>query len=152
VGLKRGWEKRKGEIGGFRGESGDGTVWKPCEIVLKEGGQLKPVRVRNMAIEHLKAENFNSVVSSGMVVVDFWAEWCGPCRMMGPVFDELSNEMDGVKFAKVNITESQDLAQKFGVMSIPTLVLFKDGKEVDRMMGAIPKGMLKNWIENKSKL
>lgn len=105
-----------------------------------------------MAVEHLKAENFDSVVSSGMVVVDFWAEWCGPCRMLGPVFEELSGEMDSVKFAKVDITANQEIAQKYGVMSIPTLVLFKDGKEVDRMMGAIPKGMLKNWIENKSKL
>jgi thioredoxin 1 len=104
-----------------------------------------------MAIEHLKAENFDSVVSSGLVVVDFWAEWCGPCRMLEPVFEELSGEMDGVKFAKVNITESQEIAQKYGVMSIPTLVLFKDGKEIDRMMGAIPKGMLRSWIENKSK-
>ena len=102
-----------------------------------------------MAVEHLNVENFDSAVSSGLVVVDFWAEWCRPCIMMGPVFEELSGEMDAVKFAKVNITESQELAQKFGVMSIPTLVLFKDGKEADRMMGAVPKDMLRKWIESK---
>lgn len=102
-----------------------------------------------MAVEHLNVENFDSAVSSGLVVVDFWAEWCRPCIMMGPVFEELSGEMDAVKFAKVNITDSQELAQKFGVMSIPTLVLFKDGKEADRMMGAVPKDMLRKWIESK---
>ena len=83
------------------------------------------------------------------MLLDVWAEWCGPCRMLGPIFEELSGEMEGVKFAKVDITSSKALADKFGVMSIPTIILLKDGKEVDRMMGAVPKEHLKQWVENK---
>ena len=99
--------------------------------------------------EALNSANFDSAIAKGTVLVDFWAEWCGPCRMLIPVFEELSKEMKKVKFAKVNITESEEIAQKFGVMSIPTLILFRDGKEVGRTMGALPKDMLKKWIESK---
>ena len=94
-------------------------------------------------------ENFDSETASGAVLVDFWAEWCGPCRMLGPIFEELSGEMEGVKFGKVDITTNEELAKKFGVMSIPTLILFKDGKEVERIMGAVPKERLKEWVESK---
>ena len=69
--------------------------------------------------------------------------------MLGPIFEELSGEIEQVKFAKVDISENQDLAQKFSVMSIPTLILLKDGKEEDRMMGVVPKEALKDWIESK---
>ena len=102
-----------------------------------------------MSIVHLNSENFEAETSKGLVLVDFWAEWCGPCRMLGPIFEEVSGEIEQVKFAKVDITENQELAQKFGVMSIPTIVLFKDGKEEDRMMGVVPKEALKDWIESK---
>ena len=102
-----------------------------------------------MAVEHLKSDSFDAYVAEGVVLVDFWAEWCGPCRMLGPIFEELSGEMEGVKFAKVDITASEDLAKKFGVQSIPTIILLKDGKEVDRMMGAVPKDNLKQWVESK---
>lgn len=99
--------------------------------------------------EALNSANFDSAIAKGTVLVDFWAEWCGPCRMFIPVFEELSKEMKKVKFAKVNITQDEEIAQKFGVMSIPTLILFRDGKEVGRTMGALPKDMLKKWIESK---
>ena len=102
-----------------------------------------------MAVEHLDSESFDAYVAEGVVLVDFWAEWCGPCRMLGPIFEELSGEMEGVKFAKVDITGSKDLAEKFGVMSIPTLILFKNGEEAGRMMGAVPKEQLKQWVEEK---
>lgn len=102
-----------------------------------------------MSVVHLNAENFEAETSKGLVLVDFWAEWCGPCRMLGPIFEELSGEIEQVKFAKVDISENQELAQKFGVMSIPTLVLLKDGKEEDRMMGVVPKETLKDWLESK---
>lgn len=107
------------------------------------------VREIKMSVEHLDKASFDSAVEKGVTIVDFWAEWCGPCRMLGPVFEELSGEMGEIKFAKVNISENEELAQKFGVMSIPTLILFKDGKEVDRMMGAIPKENLKAWLGGK---
>lgn len=102
-----------------------------------------------MSVVHLNAENFEAETSKGLVLVDFWAEWCGPCKMLGPIFEELSGEIEQVKFAKVDISENQDLAQKFSVMSIPTLILLKDGKEEDRMMGVVPKEALKDWIESK---
>ncbi len=99
--------------------------------------------------EALNSANFDSTVAKGTTVVDFWASWCGPCRMLAPIFEELSKEVKGVKFAKVDITESEEIAQKYGVMSIPTLIIFKNGKEVDRRMGALPKDLLKKWIESK---
>ena len=99
--------------------------------------------------EALNSANFDSFVGKGTVLVDFWASWCGPCRMLAPVFEELGKEVKKVKFAKVDITENEEIAQKYGVMSIPTLIIFKDGKEIDRRMGALPKDLLKKWIESK---
>lgn len=82
------------------------------------------------------------------VLVDFWAEWCGPCRMLAPVVDELAEEFkDQVEVVKLNIEESPEAATKFGVRSIPTLMLFKDGKAHATKVGALPKAKLKEWIE-----
>lgn len=91
----------------------------------------------------------NDVLKSNVpVVVDFWAEWCGPCRVIAPIVEELSKEYDGkVQFAKVNVDESPDLAGRFGVQGIPTLIIFKDGKEVGRLVGAAPKSRLAQEIE-----
>ncbi len=77
------------------------------------------------------------------VLVDFWAEWCGPCKMVLPVLDDIAREMAGqVKICKVNVDDSQDLAAEYNVMSIPTLMIFKGGKIVDQMVGALPKGKI----------
>ncbi|MBF0384934.1 MAG: thioredoxin [Candidatus Omnitrophica bacterium] len=84
------------------------------------------------------------------VLVDFWAEWCGPCRMMGPVIDQVAEEMSGkIKVGKINVDEAQQLASQFNVMSIPTLILFKNGKVAEQFVGAMPKEALLNKIKAK---
>ena len=94
-----------------------------------------------MATVKVTSANFEEEVlkSNKPVLVDFWAAWCGPCQMVGPVVEEISEENPDIKVCKVDIDEFQDLAAKFGVMSIPTLIVFKDGKEVNRTLGAQPK-------------
>lgn len=97
----------------------------------------------------LTAENFDEVVQNSPVpcLVDFWAEWCGPCRMLGPVIDELAEDYDGeVKVCKVNIDEQSELAMRFKVMTIPTVILFKNGEAVDKSVGAVPKSNFVNMI------
>jgi thioredoxin 1 len=95
-------------------------------------------------VHELTPQTFSTVISKGNVVVDFWAPWCGPCRMMAPVFDEVSKEQKTVTFAKVNVDEEQNasIASQFNIQSIPTIVYFKDGKVVDTTMGAMPKQAL----------
>ncbi len=81
------------------------------------------------------------------VVVDFWAEWCGPCKMIGPSLEEIAKELDGkVRIAKVNVDENPGIAGQLGIRSIPTLMLYKDGKVASQKVGAAPKGELKRWI------
>lgn len=88
----------------------------------------------------LTAANFDETTKEGVVLVDFWAPWCGPCRMIGPIIEELAEDYDGkAKICKVNTDEEQDIAVKFGIRSIPTVLLFKDGEMVDQMVGAASK-------------
>lgn len=84
----------------------------------------------------LNEQNFNEEISSGVTLVDFWAEWCGPCQIMLPILDELTTKMEGkAKIAKVNVDENPSIAAQFRVMSIPTLIVFKDGQPVEQMVG-----------------
>ncbi|OGU60695.1 MAG: thioredoxin [Ignavibacteria bacterium GWF2_33_9] len=92
---------------------------------------------------NLDDENFNSTTKSNIALVDFWADWCAPCKMMNPILNELANEVDeNVKICKLNVDTQQKLAMKFGVRSIPTLIILKNGKEVSRFVGVKPKHYL----------
>ena len=100
-----------------------------------------------MAAEHLNDSNFAAKIASGVTLVDFFATWCGPCRMLGPIVEEIADECDG-SFAvyKVDVDECGDIAMDFGIMSVPTLIIFKDGAEAERMIGVQPKAAILDAI------
>ncbi|MEH7125645.1 thioredoxin [Bacillus sp. JJ1532] len=96
-----------------------------------------------MAIINATDQSFSTETGSGVVLADFWAPWCGPCKMIAPVLEELDTEMgDKVKIVKLDVDENQETAGKYGVMSIPTLIVFKDGEVVDKVVGFQPKEAL----------
>ncbi|MCR8645252.1 thioredoxin [Paenibacillus sp. N1-5-1-14] len=100
-----------------------------------------------MAIVNVTDQTFKAEVESeGTVLVDFWAPWCGPCKMIAPILDELSQEVSN-KIAKVNVDDNAESAARFGVMSIPTLIVFKDGQPVDKLVGLQSKDALKSVLE-----
>ena len=91
-----------------------------------------------MAIMHLTKDNFDSVTSSGLVLVDFWATWCGPCRMQAPILEELDKQLNGkVKICKLDVDDEPAIAQRFGVMSIPTLMVFRNGEMISKEVGVL---------------
>lgn len=103
-----------------------------------------------MAVIELTKENFQNEVANSTqpVLIDFWASWCGPCRMVSPVIDEIAEETAGIKVGKVNVDEQRELASAFGIVSIPTLIVMKDGKVVKKSMGAQPKRNILRMLEN----
>ena len=103
------------------------------------------------AVTSVTNDTFDSVVlqSKSLVLVDFWAKWCGPCKIIAPVVEELAKEYAGkVNFAKVNTDENADLASRYNIRGIPTLIFFKDGKMMDQVVGAVPKAQLKSKLDS----
>ena len=103
-------------------------------------------------IKNLSLDNFDNEISSSNipVLVDFWAEWCGPCKSLGPILEEISEDLkDKLQVVKVNLDENQDLAMKYSIRSIPTLLLFKEGELVDTKVGLLPKSDLVEWLDSK---
>jgi thioredoxin 1 len=129
-----------------------GIIRPPCRVSMQRGHTLKTngdtTLMASDAIVEITRDNFESEVlkSDKPVLVDFWAEWCGPCRMVAPVLDEIAAERENVRIAKINVDQNQELAMQFQVSSIPTFVLFKDGQVADRMLGAMPKAAFEDFI------
>ena len=95
-----------------------------------------------MSVQKLNQNNFNKAIANGTALVDFYADWCGPCRMVSPIVDEIAEERSDITVGKVNVDDENALAMKYGVMSIPTLIVFKDGQEKTRIVGARPKAAI----------
>jgi len=95
----------------------------------------------------LTDSNFKDEIASGLVLVDFWAPWCAPCRMLGPIIEEVANEVEGVTVGKLNVDENPMVAGQFQIMSIPTVMLFKDGKAVETIVGLRPKDAYLQAVE-----
>ncbi|MBO6145437.1 MAG: thioredoxin [Bacilli bacterium] len=101
-------------------------------------------------IKQVNSEEFKKEIKDGVVFVDFFANWCGPCKMLSPVVEQLSEDIKDVKFIKVDVDAASEVAAEYGVMSIPTLIIFKDGKEISKQIGLMPKDALVDFInENK---
>ena len=94
----------------------------------------------------LTSEEFNEKIANGLVVIDFFAEWCGPCKMLAPIFDELSQEMKDISFYKVDVDQSIDKAYEYKVSIVPTVIIFKDGKVADKIIGFTPQEQIKEQI------
>ena len=95
-----------------------------------------------MSVQKLNQNNFNNAIANGTALVDFYADWCGPCRMVSPIVDEIAEERSDITVGKVNVDDENALAMKYSVMSIPTLIVFKDGQEKTRIVGARPKAAI----------
>jgi thioredoxin 1 len=97
--------------------------------------------------QKVTAENLDELTKSGTVVMDIWAPWCGPCKILSPMLAELEGELDGLTVIKQNVDEDKSIAEKFGVQSVPTMVIFQHGKAVEKVTGAFPKAKLRKYLE-----
>lgn len=100
--------------------------------------------------KHVTDATFNDTIRDGITFVDFWAEWCGPCRMLEPVIEELAEQFKGkIKIVKLNVDENKETAQRYGIMSIPTMIYFQDGKAIEKVTGYHPKEKLAEYLQSK---
>ena len=95
----------------------------------------------------LNNDNFNVEIEKGVCIVDFFATWCGPCKMLAPVFEELSGEVEGARFYKVDVDQALDIARQFAITTVPTMIIFKDGEAVDKLIGFVPKDQIRTKLE-----
>jgi thioredoxin len=121
------------------GAAGKTVVCGKCKKPLAAAGGGHPVELNDA--------NFRSEIASGPIVVDFWAAWCGPCRMIAPIIEELAAQRTDVRFGKLNVDENPRTASQFGVQGIPLLIYFKDGAERGRVVGAVPRNRIEAAIE-----
>lgn len=122
-------------------------------LIMRSYNKMKntPAVADSELIEHLTAQNFAHKTKNGIVLVDFWADWCMPCKMMAPILNEVAEATEGTAtIYKLNVDEQQQVAAKYGIRNIPTMILFKDGKEVERIIGVKPKDYIISSI-NKAK-
>jgi thioredoxin 1 len=122
-------------------------------LIMRSYSKMKnaPAVAESELIEHLTVQNFAHKTKSGIVLVDFWADWCMPCKMMAPILNEVAEATEGTAaIYKLNVDEQQQVAAKYGIRNIPTMILFKDGKEVERIIGVKPKDYIISSI-NKAK-
>src|SRR3989344_5346670 len=101
-----------------------------------------------MSVENLSESSFKNFISKGNVIVDFYADWCGPCKIISPIVEQLAKEIKDVKFGKLDVDTENEVAQEYDVMSIPTLIFFKNGKQVERIVGAMSKEELESVIKD----
>lgn len=102
-----------------------------------------------MAIIKADKDNFEQEIANGKVLVDFYADWCGPCQALSPILEMLDSEINDLKIIKVDVDANPDIASQYGVMSMPTLILMQNGQKIDQKLGLMPKEELSNWIQSK---
>ena len=99
-------------------------------------------------MKNINKDEFDAIISNGLILVDFYADWCGPCKMLSPILEDLDNEYPDINFVKVNVDDNMEIADRYTIMSIPMVFIFKDGEIISKMVGYQPKDGVKKFIDN----